>query len=69
MTKENTNTNEETMTNKEVYDTISEGLEVGYDLYNKIKVKLVKRGFIMGALAALAIQSLATIAVMILIMT
>lgn len=68
-TEEHTNKNEETITNKEVFDTISEGLEVGYDLYNMIKIKLVRRGFMMGLLTALAVQSLATIIVMLIMMT
>lgn len=67
--EEYTNENEETMTTEEMVKGVSDLLEGSYHLYNALKIKLVRRGFLMGLITALAVQSLATIVVMLIMMT
>lgn len=68
---ENVNNNEtkEAMTNEEVIELVTGYVDTGMTFYKKTKIALVRRGFIMGLITALALQSLATIVVMIVMMT
>lgn len=67
--EENTNKNEETMTAEDWATLGSDWTEIGIHIYNKAKKGLLRRGFMMGLLTALAVQSLATIIVMLIMMT
>ena len=68
MTNENKNTNEETMTHEEVIEAIVKTIDITGSYYKILKIRLVKRGFIMGLLTALTVQSLATILIMLIVM-
>lgn len=62
--KEYTNNNEETMTNEEAVEMFTELVGDGIKMYKKAKTRLIAKGFAVGLVTAVAIQSLATVIVM-----
>lgn len=62
--KEYNTTKEETMTNGEAVEMITELVGDGIKVYKKAKNRLIAKGFVVGLVTAVAIQSVSTIIVM-----
>lgn len=62
--KEYMDAKEETTTNEETFETMTDLIVDGFKMYKKAKTRLVAKGFMVGVVTALAVQSLATIIVM-----